>query len=342
MREEFQVSNINFYRSVNIELDQNNPDVLKSFISNATADKVIEETLFAIRSGQGAITWTGSYGSGKSTLAMVLQSLLGDKRSNANKLASSCISKSNTELLESLSQLKQKTVCINVIASDSKLEERVRAEAANILGEDEKGLTTSEFLLKKSEKQPVIIFIDELGKFFETCAKESSDIFFMQQIAEAAVRSDGRLIVIGLLHQGFSQYASNLEEVTQSEWAKVQGRFADIPFNISIEEQIHLLHKFLVNKKKGWDNYDPHGSFKTFFSNYSKFEPWANKKILSELFPLCPITAILLCSISKKSFAQNQRTLFSFLQSNEPLSFLRTISEDGKKNIWGVKPLGII
>ena len=217
---------------------------------------------------------------------MVLQSLLGDKRSNANKLASSCISKSNTELLESLSQLKQKTVCINVIASDSKLEERVRAEAANILGEDEKGLTTSEFLLKKSEKQPVIIFIDELGKFFETCAKESSDIFFMQQIAEAAVRSDGRLIVIGLLHQGFSQYASNLEEVTQSEWAKVQGRFADIPFNISIEEQIHLLHKFLVNKKRvgiimiHMDRLKPffriivslsHGLIKKYFQNYFHF-----------------------------------------------------------------------
>ena len=52
MREEFQVSNINFYRSVNIELDQNNPDVLKSFISNATADKVIEETLLQFAVGR--------------------------------------------------------------------------------------------------------------------------------------------------------------------------------------------------------------------------------------------------------------------------------------------------
>ena len=49
--------------------------------------------------------------------------------------------------------------------------------------------------------------------------------------------------------------------MTQSEWAKVQGRFADIPFNTEIEEQSSA-SQILGQQKKGWDNYDPHGSFK--------------------------------------------------------------------------------
>ena len=60
-----------------------------------------------------------------------------------------------------------------------------------------------------------------------------------------------------------------------------------------------------------------------------KREKWVDKKILFDMFPLNPITAMLIASISKKSFSQNQRTLFSFLNSYEALGYQRYLTEMG-------------
>ena len=47
----------------------------------------------------------------------------------------------------------------------------------------------------------LIVFIDEMGKFLEGAARDIFDVYFFQQLAEIASRSDGRLIVVGILHQ---------------------------------------------------------------------------------------------------------------------------------------------
>ena len=39
----------------------------------------------------------------------------------------------------------------------------------------------------------VVLFIDEMGKFLEGAARDGSDIYVFQQLAEAASRSKGRL-----------------------------------------------------------------------------------------------------------------------------------------------------
>ena len=46
----------------------------------------------------------------------------------------------------------------------------------------------------------LIVFIDEMGKLLEGAAREGSDVYFFQQLAELASRSDGRLMVVGILH----------------------------------------------------------------------------------------------------------------------------------------------
>lgn len=82
-----------------------------------------------------------------------------------------------------------------------------------------------------------------MGKFLEYSAQEENDIHFYQDLAEAASRSHGKLIVIGILHQAFRQYSSKLGNEIQNEWAKVQGRYADIPLISSSDETIELLSK---------------------------------------------------------------------------------------------------
>src|SRR5690606_17179403 len=74
------------------------------------------------------------------------------------------------------------------------------------------------------EKGGLLIVIDELGKFLEHAMASSGDVHILQDLAERAARSEGRLVVVGILHQSFEQYAGRLNRSGRDEWAKVQGR----------------------------------------------------------------------------------------------------------------------
>ena len=80
-----------------------------------------------------------------------------------------------------------------------------------------------------------------MGKFLEHAAYEGSDIYFFQQLAEIASRSDNRLIFIGILHQAFADHAHRLARETRDEWAKIQGRFVDLVVNSTTMEQLDVL-----------------------------------------------------------------------------------------------------
>src|SRR5690606_32838628 len=60
--------------------------------------------------------------------------------------------------------------------------------------------------------------------------------------------ADTPLVVIGILHQAFERYATFLDSVTQQEWAKIQGRFEDIPFQEPPTQQLHLLARTLTHE----------------------------------------------------------------------------------------------
>src|SRR5690606_5619534 len=92
----------------------------------------------------------------------------------------------------------------------------------------------------------LIIFLDEMGKLLESAALQNGDIYFLQQLAETAARSQGRLIVIGTLHQAFEEYAQRLSRDIRDEWTKIQGRFVDLVVNAAGEEQLDLLARAIV------------------------------------------------------------------------------------------------
>ena len=69
---------------------------------------------------------------------------------------------------------------------------------------------------------------------------------FFQELAEAASRAQGRLVIVGILHQAFEQYASRLGRETRDEWAKIQGRFTDVPLIAGVDEVVDLLGRAIV------------------------------------------------------------------------------------------------
>jgi hypothetical protein len=83
-----------------------------------------------------------------------------------------------------------------------------------------------------------------MGKPLEYAASHSDevDVYLLQEIAEYANRSsDKPMVFIGILHQAFERYAAMLDQSTQREWAKVQGRFEDIAFQEPPTQQTRLL-----------------------------------------------------------------------------------------------------
>lgn len=198
------------------------------------------------------------------------------------------------------------------------------------------GITTSELLDLVSAFQDalsargfkgLIISIDELGKFLEFEARHygANDIFLLQALAEHACKgSDANLFLFVLLHQSFEQYAKGLGENLKKEWSKVQGRFEEVPFLESAEQVLRVVATAIEptlapQEKKGIVSRIKRDI--AILADIGAIPSSLPRKDAEELFtacyPLHPVSAVLLPLLCQK-IAQNERTLFSYLGSQEP------------------------
>lgn len=173
----------------------------------------------------------------------------------------------------------------------------------------------------------VVIVIDELGKSLEYASQNISqnDIGVLQLFSELANRSHGYFSLITVLHQAFDRYAEMLNPIQQQEWSKVQGRFENIGFLESNAEILNLLEqaiKRIAHKQdiKAVENViieecEDLGLLPGDIS--SKL----GSQILAGCLPLHPVTALLLSRLFRSFFAQNERSLFAFISSQEPFGF---------------------
>lgn len=189
----------------------------------------------------------------------------------------------------------------------------------------------------------VLVAIDELGKFLEhaTLAPSEGDVHLLQQLAEAANHSgDAPIVVVTTLHQAFEQYASRLGTVQRSEWAKIQGRFEDVAFQESSEQLLHLIGEAIdLKTRASWHRTAQADAAKTAASLTTR-AIGLGKETLTELLqgtaPLHPSTALVLGPCFRSHAAQNERSLFAFLASNEPhgfQAFLRTTPVTSKESV---------
>jgi len=322
-----------FQRSIRIDTDHDDLRALEGFVCpKSSADVLIAIGHHVSGTGHGAFTWTGPYGSGKSSLVVALGALLsGDKERVAQ--ATAAVGKSAAKsVLDALPPKTKGWLTVPVVGR--------RAEAAQVIGEaiDDRGLLKKtrrkrwtdddvvSALLELADRNPrdeggVVLFIDEMGKFLEAAAQEGADVYLFQLLAEAASRSDGRLIVVGILHQAFEEYANRLSREMRDEWSKIQGRYVDLAVNAAGEEQIELISRAIEN---GRTPAKP-GKLSTLVASEVKRQRPAASHYLPEVlegcWPLHPVVACLLGPISRRRFGQNQRSIFGFLNSVEPYGF---------------------
>jgi hypothetical protein len=317
-----------FQRSVRVDTDIDEPAALEGFVCpSSTAQALTGMARQFAETGQGAFTWTGPYGSGKSSLAVALAALLGHD-SRARAIARAAIGDiASAELLSLLKAGRKSWTALPIVGSrmdaalaiNAALEGRRRGRRRQSVDGNE----VIERLKTAAADAPgagLIVILDEMGKFLEQASRGDADVYFFQQLAEAAARSNRRLIVIGVLHQAFDDYAHRLAREVRDEWLKIQGRFADIPINVAGEEQIALIGHAIVADPPGPTLPAATGIAAAIARNRPGTGAHLDRE-LQACWPLHPIAACLLGPLSRRRFGQNQRSVFGFLNSAEPHGF---------------------
>ncbi len=322
-----------FQRAVRIDVDFASAEAIDGFICPRSSTEVLlsmakhlEET------GHGAFTWTGPYGSGKSSLVVALHALLCGKKSLQNK-ATKSIGKDAAKLIRKGFGFNK--VGWKILPVIGRREDPVRvigqAIETTFPGDTPKNEIWSENRLldglmniathEESGHKGLIVFIDEMGKFLEGAVQDGSDVYIFQQIAELASRSNKRLVIIGILHQAFEEYAHRLSRDMRDEWSKIQGRYIDLALNTAGEEQIDLVSRAIISDHPPTAPGDIAQKVSKFINDRKPSTSKHLPQILEECWPLHPVAACLLGPISRRRFGQNQRSLFGFLNSVEPFGF---------------------
>jgi hypothetical protein len=113
----------------------------------------------------------------------------------------------------------------------------------------------------------------------------------------------------------------------RNEWAKIQGRFSDVPLVAGVDEVIDLLGRAIVSKRA---HPQTAGSAEAIAASIRSRRPGTPTDLgtrLDQCWPLHPVTAVILGPMSRRRFGQNERSVFGFLASAEPggfQDFLRT------------------
>lgn len=325
-----------FQRSIRLDADLGRSDALQGFIcQRSSADALLNVAKQIATTKQRAFTWTGPYGGGKSSLAIALAGLLGPKGEIRAVAASALGSETSTRLLESLQPSRTGWLMVpvvgrrgNPVADIGEALELVRRRGPEKRGRPRTEVRTGRELIARLTQEAaarprdgVLLVIDELGKYLENAATEGKDIFFFQELAEAASRAQGRLVIVGILHQAFEQYATRLGREVRDEWAKIQGRYMDVPIIAGVDEVIELLGRAIKAEHK---HPETGRTAEKIAQSIRSRRPGTTANLgerLDSCWPLHPVTAAILGPMSRRRFGQNERSIFGFLTSAEPGGF---------------------
>lgn len=331
-----------FTRSIRVDTDLGDPASLEGFVCSQSAiDALLTMGRHRKATGHGAFTWTGPYGSGKSSLAVALAALLTETPKIARRVFETSTPSDADEILAMFRPSSRGWIVAPVVGLRADPETIVAEALAAALPAGvtprEQSERFSAWVRRVAETAPaegVVLLIDEMGKFLEHSAADYGDIQVFQELAEIASRSAGRLVVVGILHQAFDEYAHRLSREGRDEWIKVQGRFLDIPISLAGEEQIELISRAIESKAP---TDAETGALEMVAQTMRGMRSGPLKPLedrLKACWPLHPTVAALLGPISRRRFGQSQRSIFGFLTSAEPFGFqeyLNTTPQDGEE-----------
>lgn len=349
-----------FSRSVNLERDLDQADIVSDYIPTSGSALVVTRVLEALNTPHSnrAFTITGVYGTGKSAGLQALLGYLAPQDRPVHSVAKQKlhdiledVHSENTSQLpagravavgqrEPLERTILRALRNSFEKSGSGRKPTVLSEIEDLQQQDDSTLAKSrqkvlDYVVQsaKYHNGHLLLVLDELGKNLEYCATNPhlSDLFLLQQLAELpSSPADPAIVVVGVLHQSFAEYGQSLASLQRKEWGKIQGRFEDIAFSESPEQIVRLLAA-AINQKEVARNAKYGKNWQTFLRQTLKTD--IEGDTLQLLRPLHPLTALLLPNLAVR-LAQNDRSVFSFLASAEPFSFGDFIRQNDAQHLF--------
>lgn len=346
-----------FLRSIHVERDYRSSST-PSFYMTECAGQALEAAASALTvPAHRAMAIVGPYGSGKSAFCVLLANLVSQKwqktpAANAKDL----------DIAATYSEFRKLSPLVPVLLVGSRRPLGTALATALVQSLEQAGLTNAlqtlrqEFgpalerhdlsprkiadlflaashLVQESHKPAgLLLVIDEMGKFLEYSVlhPEQGDIFVLQELAEAAVRSpqNNPLLVLTVTHQSPEAYAQKLGSAAQAEWTKIGERFQQVPFFPSDRERLDLIGRCLKHDERvklpsafSEISQDCLSRGLTPAGQYATFPAIAHSS-----YPLHPVTLLALPALFRR-IGQSHRSVFNFMSGQEQ-NTLGTFLED--------------
>jgi hypothetical protein len=355
-----------YIRSINLERDFADPASLEGYVLTPELKQMLTRIESGLSSASTQRAWriTGDYGAGKSSFALLLAHRFGSGSDSLPVRLRQALGNTGrgVRLLPVLVTGAREALGKTLLAALHKAVTGMHSKGPvphaleqieNLQGlADDTEISTidlvnvvtgaSEYAARSGKYQGMLIILDELGKALEFSALHpgQQDVFLLQALAEEAARSGKRpLYVVGLLHQGFNSYSETLSQAAQKEWEKVAGRFDELVLSQPLDQVSALIADALNVKASRL----PAPLVSTAEAemeraiNLGWFGGSTNHKSLiaisRRLYPLHPTVIPVLVRLFHR-FGQNERSLFSFLLSNEPFGLQEFASRSLKSGEW--------
>lgn len=357
-----------YKRSVNLAHDWKTSESLDGYIITPNVLNALATVCGGITkaNGQRAFSLIGHYGAGKSAFTVFLSKILSkDKMAEKTLLnvdaefkhlvadfASLHAGKTEGFLTVPVTARRQAIGRVMIEAFDEAFSRLNKTRSVqNCVVAIQKSLENSDWKdskvvaghLEKLEREAleqgyagILLMVDEAGKTLEYALqdREAGDIQVFQEIAELANRKrDFPILFIITLHQMFSDYVDLVDRNTQQEWNKVQERMQTIQFAESAAATVRLvggafhiaaaLPQYVGEKiETALKTLDQKASVLPVGLDRKSFE-----KITCQAWPLHP-TALLAMPHLFRRLAQNERSVFSYLNSSEHFGLQEKLAEN--------------
>ena len=292
--------------STNIIRDENRA---VHYISTSNTNTIANFILNEFKNGVHSFNIIGSYGTGKSSFLWAFNKSL----SNDNSTNYFDFPKQALKAVKTINIVGEYNSLIGYFESYFNVKNNLKGNQ-NLLDR-----LYQEYESVKKDNGILLVCIDEFGKFLEYASKNNpeKEMYFIQQLAEFVNDPQRQILLLTTVHQAIDSYAYGLTDVQRNEWIKVKGRLREIPFNEPVEQLLFLAsehfntiygdNKTSVKYLKHLFNLnEAHHCFKI-SGNYLK-------DISDKLYPLDLFSAVVL-TLSLQKYGQNERSLFSFLQT---------------------------
>jgi hypothetical protein len=311
-------------RSVHLERDIRDPNSSRGYVLTPVARDALARitTGFQPNSTQRAWRLAGDYGSGKTAFGLALARVArGAKNELPRELQQFMGHRSTFHTV--MATAESENLGVTVLRA---LGVKWHARRAPAVNEVMAAVHEAVARAKQRRHVGVLLIVDELGKNLEHAARhpESDDIFLLQRLAEEAARSGARAFsILVMLHQGVAAYTSSLDSAAKREWNKVAGRFEEIVYAHPIE-QVAALVAATLNVDTNRLPIAVRKEAETAMAAALKLGLYGSsaaatlRSLGTKIFPIHP-TALPVLVRTIRRFGQNERSLFSFISSAEPL-----------------------